>query len=372
MADIDQTNGDAPVAARTPPSIFCITRAYPPVRGGMEQFSYDLTTQLATRTRTAIVANRYGKAMLPLFALWATARAGAQLKAFDVLHLGDPVLAGMGSLLRRLRGTPTAMNVHGLDILHPGPLYQWYLRRFLGSADLYICISAFVERQIRERFGITRSIIIPPGIRDTLYRPTTTRAELPALLGMDPGSRPLLLSVGRLVRRKGHAWFAGHVLPRLPAEVLYIIVGSGPETEAIRSAAVRAGVSDRLLLTGSVSEDALRVLYNTADIFVMPNILVENDAEGFGLVALEAASCARPVVASAVEGIVDAVYDGRNGVLVEAENADSFAEKISLLLSDAHRRETLSATAREFTLSRFSWNVIVQKYLDAFEHLRRL
>jgi phosphatidylinositol alpha-1,6-mannosyltransferase len=338
----------------------------------MEQFSYDLTTSVAARTRTHIIANRRGKAALPFFVIIAFFRALFRLPHYDILHIGDPVLSVLAFLLKKFRSRPTAVTVHGLDILYKTPVYQWYLRRFLSSSDLYICISAFVERTLRTRFGITRTMIIPPGIRDTLYRPEVRRADLAPILGAEKWARPILLTVGRLVRRKGIAWFVGNVLPRLPQEILYIVVSSGPEKSAIEEEAQRHGVRDRVLLTGTVDEDTLRTLYNTADIFVMPNILVEDDAEGFGLVALEAASCARPVIASAVQGIVDAIYDGRNGFLVEAQDAAGFVEQIQRLLADEHGREQFGIAARQFTLNRFAWNTIAQKYLDAFSYLRRI
>lgn len=367
-----ETEFPTPSPATSSPSVLFITRAYPPIRGGMEKFSYDLTTSIAARTRTHILANRHGKIFLPLFAFGAFLRALVNLPQYEILHLGDPVLSGLAWILKHVQHRPTAMTIHGLDILYPSPLYQRYLRRFLPSVDLYICISRYVEQTLRERFGLTRTIVIPPGIRDTFYRPGTTRSELTPILGSDPGARPILLTVARLVRRKGVTWFIGNVLPRLPEDILYVVVGDGPERVAAEEEARRHGVRARVLFTGAVAEETLSLFYNAADLFVMPNILVEDDVEGFGLVALEAASCTLPVIASAVQGIVDAVFDGRNGVLVEAGDVTGYVTEIERLIQDTTARKALGAHAREFTVSRFSWNIITQKYLDAFNHLRRL
>ncbi len=359
-------------AAANGPSVLFISRAYPPIRGGMEQFSYDLTTSIASRVRAHIIANRGGKATLPLFLPIALARGFVRAPQYDVIHAGDPVLAGVAWALTRLRNRPTAMTIHGLDIVYPSRLYQAYLRRFLPIIDLCICISRYVERVLTERFKGTRTLVIPPGIRDTFYQPNTPRESLARLVGEEVATRPVLLSVGRLVPRKGVAWFVTHVLPRLPRETLYVVAGTGPERSTIASAAAAGGLQDRVKLLGSVSDDDLRVLYNTVDLFVMPNILVDDDIEGFGLVALEAASCGLPVVASAVQGIVDAVYDGRNGVLVAAGDADDFATRIASLLFDREALRRSGVVARAFTLTHFSWNMIAQRYITAFSHLRRL
>lgn len=354
------------------PSVLFLTRAYPPVRGGMEKFSYELTTAVSAITRARVIANTRGKKFLPLFFLTAFLRAARHLPEFDVVHIGDPVLSGLSWALRNVHRRPTAMTVHGLDILYDAPAYQRYLRRFFRSADLYICISSYVEQVLRSTFDVSRTMVIPPGIQDTLYRPETRREELGGILGKDVSDRYILLTVGRLVRRKGVAWFVGNVLPRLSDQVIYVVVGKGPEQTAILKEAERTGVKDRVLLTGTVSADHLRVFLNTADLFIMPNVVVEQDAEGFGLVALEAATCELPVIASALQGIVDAVFDGRNGVLVEAEDAPAFTERIVELLSDEQKRRAFGTAARAFTLNRFSWETIAQRYLQAFHHLQRI
>ncbi len=356
----------------TTPSVLFVTRAYPPQRGGMERFSYDLTTSIAARTRAHIIANRFGRRALPLFLPLALARASRQRAAYDILHLGDPVLGSIGWILKTSRNHPTAMTIHGLDILYPSRLYQWYLSRFLGTVDLFICISTYVERALKERFPAARTVSIPPGIRDTMFRPETTRAELSALVHRDLTDARVVLTVGRLIRRKGAAWFVGNVLPRLPEDIIYIVVGQGRERAAILEAARAHRIERRLLLLNDLDDEHVRILYNAVDLFVMPNITVENDIEGFGLVALEAATCRVPVVAAALQGISDAVYDGRNGLLIEAENATRFTETIVRLLENVEERRRLGAQAREFTLARFSWNTIAQRYLDTFAQLCRL
>lgn len=356
--------------SRPPPSVLCVTRSYPPARGGMEQLSYQFTTSLATRTRTHIIAHRHGgKAALPIFFGMAALRALYRAPACDVVHLGDPVLAGLAPLLRRIH-RPTAMTIHGLDILYPSSAYQRYLAACLSSVDLFLPISTFVANLLRERFGDKRSIVVPPGIHDIFYRASVARSALAPIIGQNPGQRPLLLTVGRLIRRKGVAWFTEHVLPRLPKDTLYLVAGDGPERARIEETAQRAGVGGQIILLGSVSDETLRTLYNTVDLFVLPNVPVANDVEGFGIVALEAASCGVPVVASALEGIIDAVHDRQNGRLVTAENADAFTATIMQTLSDTHAHAELRARARPFTLERFSWTVITQRYLDAFQRLR--
>jgi len=101
----------------------------------------------------------------------------------------------------------------------------------------------------------------------------------------------------------------------------------------------------------------------------MPNIKVENDAEGFGLVALEAASCELPVVAAKLEGITDAIIDNQNGLLVESENSAAFVDKVKLFLQNENERKEFGKKAREFTVQNFAWSNIAQRYIDSFSKI---
>jgi phosphatidylinositol alpha-1,6-mannosyltransferase len=104
-----------------------------------------------------------------------------------------------------------------------------------------------------------------------------------------------------------------------------------------------------------------------ADMFVMPNIKVEGDAEGFGLVALEASVNGTPVLASAMEGITCAVIDGKNGFLVPPEKETAWIEKIHSLLSDLPYLKTFGEGAKNFTITNYAWKKMVDGYIHVFD-----
>jgi phosphatidylinositol alpha-1,6-mannosyltransferase len=158
------------------------------------------------------------------------------------------------------------------------------------------------------------------------------------------------------------------VLPLLPNDVVYVVAGEGPEREAIEAAARRASADERVVLTGRVSEEEVRGLYRRADVFVMPNVPVAGDVEGFGLVALEAAVEGLPVVASRLEGIPDAVRDGLNGTLVEPLDPRAFAERLTTLLAMAPaERGELGERCKRFTLENYSWERMATEYGRALD-----
>jgi glycosyltransferase involved in cell wall biosynthesis len=102
----------------------------------------------------------------------------------------------------------------------------------------------------------------------------------------------------------------------------------------------------------------------------MPNIRVEGDVEGFGIVAIEAAIQGLPVVASNIEGINDAIIEGHNGFLVESGNAQAFEDKVRYIL-DKQDPNDLSKQVSEYTKHNYSWKHVSDLYLEEFTRFRR-
>jgi phosphatidylinositol alpha-1,6-mannosyltransferase len=106
-------------------------------------------------------------------------------------------------------------------------------------------------------------------------------------------------------------------------------------------------------------------LLRGAGLFVMSNIRVAGDIEGFGVVMLEAGMCGLPTVAAGIEGIRDAIHDGRNGVLVPSGDPEAFAAAILGFHEDRAALAAASERARSFTKSAFAWPVIADQYVHA-------
>jgi phosphatidylinositol alpha-1,6-mannosyltransferase len=173
------------------------------------------------------------------------------------------------------------------------------------------------------------------------------------------GDGPVLLTVGRLQKRKGHDR-AIEALPRLLESfpgLRYVIVGTGEERERLAELAERLGVADRVVFPGLVSDEDLPGYYGACDLFVMPNRTERSDIEGFGIVFLEAAAAGKPAVAGASGGAGEAVVDGVTGLLVDGERSDAISRAVKRLLHDpasARRmgRAGYERVCREFTYER--------------------
>lgn len=341
-------------------SILYITRSFPPAVGGMEKLSYEISENLSKVTNIKVIANKRGKMFLPVFFLVALVQGVLESRKVDIVLIGDPVLSKIGWLIKKFAKIPVIIQVHGLDICYQFSLYQRYLRLFFSSADLHICISRFVEQLVREKYPSAKTIVINPGTEMNVLYGNAISIE------KSFSGKKTLLTVGRLVKRKGIAWFVENVMPILPNDINYVIAGDGPEKAKIREIVSRKNLESRVTLLDSIDDTQKKALYRAAQIFIMPNIREKNDPEGFGLVALEASLHGLPIVAANIEGIKDAVTDGENGFLVDSGNAEAFQKKIISLFVNEKERHELGIKGREFVKIKFSWKNTANKYLNAF------
>jgi glycosyltransferase involved in cell wall biosynthesis len=333
----------------------------------MEALALHLSGALREFADVTLLTNRRGKRALPFFLAYALLASIwlVRTKRIQAVVLGDAMLAPLGWLLRTIVRVPVVATVHGLDVIYPNPVYQAAVRLSIGRLDLLLPNSTATDHAVRARVPRARTAVVPLGV-NPLPEADAPRKELRARFGVNGG--PLLLTAGRLIERKGVAWFVEHVLPQLRDDSVYVIAGDGQQAEAVRSAAARAGVAERVRLLGRVPDDVLAAAYAAADVFVMPNVPVAGDMEGFGLVALEASASRLPVVASNLEGITEAVRHERNGFLVEPCSPEHFRRAIDGVISlPARDRRTLGTWFRKYTLAKFSWRQTARRYVEIIE-----
>lgn len=296
----------------------------------------------------------------------------------QVVLFSSMVTASLSTVLRgalRRRGALAAAIPVGRDVTLPTPGYQWLVPRVFRALDLVLPISRATARECLERGAAPERVhVVPCGVDTHLFTPPRDRAaarrELLRAIGETPETVPgdalLLCSVGRHQERKGFQWFVDRVVPRLPDDVHYLVTGEGPTTPAIRAAVERHGLERRVRLLGQVPEETLRTLYRGADLFVMPNVHVPGDIEGFGVVMLEAGLCGLPVLAANLEGISDVVREGENGHLLPSGDAEAFAEAVLRYRSDRGALAGASARAARFTAGTFSWTAVAERYVELF------
>ncbi|MHB1415755.1 MAG: glycosyltransferase family 4 protein [Chloroflexota bacterium] len=344
----------------------------------MQRLSYRLLHGLQKQCAVVGVVWDCPRPLLPAFLVWAAARICWQLMRqrghTPVVHFGDPIMAFLAPLCRAAH-VPTVVTAHGLDVTHANPLYQVLVRACLGSVDRIVCISQAAKQACLER-GVpgTRITVITPGVDClSVIERGQARDRLSRLYGTDLHGSVVLVTVGRLIHRKGVAWFVERVFPRLLQrfpELRYLVVGDGPDRVSVDIAIRRYSLQNHVLLLGRIPDGDMNVCLSAADVFVMPNVPVAADMEGFGLVALEAASAGLPVVAAALDGITDAIEEGLDGYLVPAGDVAAFEARISELLGNMNASRAFGRRAAVHTAKAHSWSAMAQAYMTIYDELR--
>lgn len=177
-----------------------------------------------------------------------------------------------------------------------------------------------------------------------------------------------LVTVGRLIQRKGVAWFLEYVFPKLLEEsssLRLTIVGSGPEEKLIKKIVQERGLEMHVHLEETADDVRRDAILDSADLFLMPNVPVTDDIEGFGIACIEASAHGVPVVAARLEGVRDAVVPGQTGLFFEPTNPESCIEAILALL----RTPLAPERVRAVTVARFAWSSLIDRYRrDVFQH----
>lgn len=341
-----------------------ITRKYPPSVGGMENFCYELATGI-DRNKFDVKIIALGKKQIHLlwFFPYVILYTLFCSRKYDAILVGDMLLCATGIFCHIVSPkTKRVVAVHGLDITFQNGLYQFYLKIFgKTSFDTYICNSQNTCQLLKEYLGISGEVI-RLGVDIHKYRNMKRNRKKFSIQYGIPEDALILITVGRLVKRKGVSWFVQNVIPALDEKVIYAVIGDGADYEEIKAVVEKNHTKASVLLLGRVSDNMLADYYANADVFVMPNISVPGDIEGFGLVALEASLSENIVVASGIEGIKDAIVNGENGFLLESGNAKQYIQKIQDIQKHPDYYQTIAKAFADYTEAHYSWKNVCAAY----------
>jgi phosphatidylinositol alpha-1,6-mannosyltransferase len=277
----------------------------------------------------------------------------------DMIHAGDLFPQGLIAMwLKKALGIPYIAYCHGEEITQTDDRrYQPRVRNAIYMASNAVIAANGFARANLIRIGVPQEKIftILPGVDSQRFSPRPPRPELVRQFGLQ--GKVTILSVGRLVARKGHSMVL-RALARIRHSVPsfhYLIVGEGPEKAAIISLASELGLDEHVTVAGKAQDERLAEIYNLSDLFVLANREVEGDLEGFGMVFLEANAAGKAVLGGRTGGTSEAVVDGGTGMLVDPESIDEIAGALLLLLSNADLRQRLGSAGLQRARTEFSW-----------------
>ena len=347
------------------PDIMFVTRKWAPATGGMETYCVKLSEALARLEPIEVIAllgrpNGMPPGAFALFGFPITvlARYLKRRKQPRVVHLGDMAIWPLAIPALLWHNTSIVLSAHGTDIVYGlrkhwrGRLYKFYLSlgaRLLRRAK--IIVNSHATAQAVHTAGWPAPKIVPLATDLHGICPEVTLGQ------------QTILFAGRLIERKGCAWFIEYVLPHLPDGMKLDVIGTGWEEKEI-AALDNPSVTYR----GRVSADELHAAYASALCVVLPNIPVESgDFEGFGIIAPEAAAAGGIVLAARSGGLTDAVLDGETGFLLPAGDANAWLDKIAEVSRwDAAKRSSFSRRARAVAAENFNWDRVARETRAAY------
>ena len=373
--------------------IAIIVSTFPPYRGGMGNVAYFHAKELALAGEDVTVfcprskrgglegmdfkinylqpVLRYGNAA------WVPQMAW-KLDNFDVVHLHYPFFGGAEAVYFWKKKNPRKklLMTYHMDTVGSGWLGRFFrlykrifLSRIVKAADkIFVStldyaqagnLAKFLEQE-PEKFVVSNL-----GVDVNRFSP----GERPGVLVQKFGFTPedfILVFVGGL--DKAH-YFKGLgnallVLKKINnPNIKLVVVGEGELRPQFEAQAKELGIEKHVRFAGEVPNEELANYYRLCDVHIFPSV---DKSEAYGLVALEAGACAKPVVASSLAGVRQVVLDRKTGFLVEPKDVDALAEKINFLFNNPKEAKKLGNHARERIEREFTWSAIVKKIKEVY------
>jgi len=348
--------------------ILLVTNDYPPKPGGIQQYLAGLVASLDADIR--ILAPRDGgeapgevhrgrrRFMWPTRAVRRWVRSHVEEFRPDVVLFGAPhPLAFLGPRLRRDTGVPYGVLCHGAEITLPAafPITRQLVRWPLKRADVLFAVSAFTSAKV-ERLTRRPVDFVGAGV-DTSFVPSSREAATPVVVGC----------VSRFVPRKGQARVlkACAALRAAGHDVEALLVGKGRDEAKLRRLAARLDVPTTFEVGVPFAD--LPSMYHRMDVFAMPcrSRWLGLEAEGLGVVFLEAAASGLPVVTGDSGGSPETVDPGRTGFVVDRDEV--LIDAVRVLVEDAELRRAMGAAGAVWVSENFTWGAVAERYRRGFE-----
>lgn len=291
----------------------------------------------------------------------------------DLIHAHFAIDGLYALKLAQKKGIPLVTTLHGFDVTvsnkdllaSRSPAWINYLlhqHKVKSQGDKFICVSDFIARQALQH-GFPESKIIQHyiGIDVNKYQPRAKEDD-----------QGIILHVARLVEKKGTAVLINAVkqVKLLNPDVKLVIIGEGPLLDGLKAQVTSLGLDQTVTFTGALPHVDVMAWMRKASMLVLPSITAKTgDAEGVGMVLLEAAVTGVPVIGTQHGGIPEAIIDEQTGFLVKERDDKQLADRISYLSNNENIRFIMGTNAREFVNQKFNLSQQTTKLENIYQKL---
>ena len=361
-----------------------ITNDFPPFWAGEAQYYYNIWKHLPAeevivlapriphceefdrvqrfkiyRARGLLFPTSLGKFVKPFIYLFYTMKILRRHKDIGLVHCGNILATFLsGMFAHRFYKIPYFVYLFAEDLRGYGKIkpFRDFFVRFLNHARKVIIISEFTRQRFIAK-GVKQELIsmIYPGVDVDSFHPGDA-GRLREVYGLK--GKKVILFVGRLAKRKGFDMVIKAlplVLEKVPSAVL-VSCGQGELAAQLKKMVKDYNLDEHVIFAGFIPHAELPQYYNLCDVFIMPSREYSQvDAEGFGIVYLEAGACGKPAIGGRSGGTPDAILDGETGLLVDPGDREDIANAIIKILSDDNLARQLGENARRRISERFQW-----------------
>jgi phosphatidyl-myo-inositol dimannoside synthase len=337
-----------------------LTHEYFPFPGGVARYVYNLfkhfpenkyfviTDNDQVKTQNNIINSKLVNKFLKPSWLFSFLKIKNLIRQHDIKQIFTPNILPFGSLayfLFRLYKIPYTISLHGLDINLALKNKPRLTKKILQTAKLIITNSKNTATLISHLdLPADKIKVVYPSVDLQKNINKDKLLNLEQRLGIIDTDL-VLLTVGRLNKRKGHDLVIEAIAKNKDLPLKYLIVGQGEERENLLKLAKNRQIEDKIIWAGRVADSELIYYYKLANIFVTPHRMTNVDVEGFGIVFLEAADCQLPIIAGSSGGVTEILTDQEDSLLVEADNLEQLSQAIRSFAEDCEMSWKLAQQA---------------------------
>lgn len=293
-------------------------------------------------------------------------------------HTPVPIISDIACIIAFILRKKFILTYHN-DIVAKGYIFTILIRLYyktfgyllLKCADRIIVTSAYYMKKSGRLNAYSEKIsIVSPGVDTVFFSDKNTNSKI---VEKFKGTKNILF-VGQLDKTHNHKGLdyllkAFRFIREKVKNYRLIIVGTGDMNDEYRKKAKEFVISDSVIFTGFVSNTELPSYYSASDILVLPSV---SDAEGFGMVILEAAALGKPAIGTRIGGIPSVIQDGKTGYLVPPRDEKALARKIIQLLSNPNTVQKFGENAYKMIQNSYTWDKKVKDTYGIFRGLTHI
>jgi L-malate glycosyltransferase len=286
----------------------------------------------------------------------------------DILHTHWIIPHGLiGAICHWLLGVPHIISVHGTDIhmISRNIFLKKILKMIISNSNTVSANSTYTSEKIEllNKSNNGKIVVIPMGAGIQISRTNTLQQQ-----SIVVKKTKQILFVGRLIKLKGVDVLINafvKILEKIPLCQL-IIIGDGPEFQSLKKYACELSVSNTVIFKGRLSESEVCNYYKEADLVVLPSRMINGQAEGLGVVLLEAMALGIPVIGTNTGGISDIIHDKINGLLVPPDDPDALSKAVIKLFTEPILYDKFRLAGIHTIQTKFTWAAIADAFLEQY------